>query len=208
MNSDFRQRILLPIVLPVGALLAILAIAYSLSRVLLAVEANLAVFIALGIAAYVLLLAFLIERRPRISSRALAVGTTLALVAVVGSGVVAAAAGARSFEHDEPESTGAEEGGEGNAEVPEDAVVWTAGQQLEYTEAPTEFAGGEVTVALVLEGLAHNVVFEELGDQVLVEGEAEGVFTDVVTIEPGEYTYYCSLPGHREAGMEGTVTVS
>jgi plastocyanin len=206
-NSDFRQRILLPIALPFGTLIAILAVAYSLSRVLLAVEANVAVFIALGVAVYVLGLAFLIDRRPRISSRALAVGTTLGLLAIIGSGVVAAAAGPRSFEEEEGAAAGPEEGGEGAPEVPEGAVVFAAGQELQYTEAPETIPAGEATVALVLEGLAHNVVFEELGDQLIVEGDTEGVYSDTVTLEPGEITYYCNIAGHREAGMEGTLTV-
>ena len=36
-------------------------------------------------------------------------------------------------------------------------------------------------------------------------GEAEWVF---VPIKPGTYTLYCSIAGHREAGMIGTLVVS
>lgn len=28
-----------------------------------------------------------------------------------------------------------------------------------------------------------------------------------LNIEPGDYIFYCSIPGHREAGMEGTLTI-
>ena len=54
----------------------------------------------------------------------------------------------------------------------------------------------------------HNIAIE--GDGVEEEGEVVeqgGVSRVSAELEPGEYTFYCSVPGHREAGMEGTLVV-
>jgi superoxide dismutase, Cu-Zn family len=75
---------------------------------------------------------------------------------------------------------------------------------------PNEFtipANTDVTVILPNNGEApHDFVIDELGIQSeLAEGGEETSVT--INAEPGEYVYYCSVPGHREAGMEGTLIV-
>jgi uncharacterized cupredoxin-like copper-binding protein len=36
---------------------------------------------------------------------------------------------------------------------------------------------------------------------------ASGTKTFTVNLKPGTYTFFCSVPGHRQAGMQGTITV-
>jgi plastocyanin len=56
--------------------------------------------------------------------------------------------------------------------------------------------------------LEHNVAIEKEGKK-LAQSEtiASGKTSVSVDLEPGTYTFLCTIPGHAEAGMEGTLTV-
>jgi mono/diheme cytochrome c family protein len=56
--------------------------------------------------------------------------------------------------------------------------------------------------------IPHDIALEgsgvdEKGDTV----QGGGVSKINVTLKPGKYTFFCTVPGHREGGMEGTLTV-
>jgi outer membrane protein assembly factor BamB/plastocyanin len=69
-------------------------------------------------------------------------------------------------------------------------------------------ANTEVTITLTNQGVAqHDLKIDETeyGTPLLNPGESAS-FT--FNLPAGTYTYYCSVPGHRQAGMIGTLTVS
>lgn len=51
----------------------------------------------------------------------------------------------------------------------------------------------------------HDINIDGKGDGEIVEKGGVSEFSASFT--PGEYTYYCEVQGHREAGMEGVLTV-
>lgn len=63
------------------------------------------------------------------------------------------------------------------------------------------------TVVLQNEGAVEHDITIEATD---VKTHANATTTEQadVTLPAGDYVLFCSVPGHREAGMEGTVTVS
>jgi len=56
--------------------------------------------------------------------------------------------------------------------------------------------------------LEHNVAIEQDGKEIAVsETLAEGKTSVSADLASGTYTYLCTVPGHAEAGMEGTLVV-
>ena len=88
------------------------------------------------------------------------------------------------------------------------SVTGTDGLKFEPTELEAE--AGEVAIGLTAEAaVEHNVVIEGVnGDAPVVEANSGSTNVGAVELEPGTYTFFCSIPGHRTAGMEGTLTVS
>jgi uncharacterized cupredoxin-like copper-binding protein len=81
---------------------------------------------------------------------------------------------------------------------------------LAYTTTTASAKAGKVTIDFNNpQGLTHDVAIEdssggEVGKTDLIADEKTSTKVD---LKPGNYTFYCSVPGHREAGMEGTLTV-
>ena len=87
MSPMFRERILLPVAVLMGSLVLVEVLAFSLSRVFLAVSHRDAALAALGVALAILLLCALVVSRPRLSSSTLAALCVVGFLAVVGAGV-------------------------------------------------------------------------------------------------------------------------
>jgi uncharacterized cupredoxin-like copper-binding protein len=108
-------------------------------------------------------------------------------------------------------------GGETGKKPPPGQVAQTltvnvaAGSRLAFDKASVTAKTG--TVRLVTnnpQAVPHNISLEgpgglDLHGKTVPKGGSSQVSAK---LKPGKYTFYCSVPGHRQAGMEGTLTVA
>lgn len=81
---------------------------------------------------------------------------------------------------------------------------------LAFTEDKATAKAGKVTVNFTnTSPVPHNVYIEDENGEDVAETETitEGSESTTADLKPGTYTFYCDVPGHRQAGMEGTLTV-
>lgn len=73
-------------------------------------------------------------------------------------------------------------------------------------EEITVQAGEDVTIVLTADDILHDFTVEDAEGHVAADA-GETASGGLRIDEPGSYTFYCSVEGHREAGMEGTLIV-
>jgi uncharacterized cupredoxin-like copper-binding protein len=83
------------------------------------------------------------------------------------------------------------------------------GGSLAFEQESLEAPAGSVTFAFDNPAsLEHDFCLEdEGGDLGCTDRVTQSSSELMVDLEPGTYTFYCSVPGHREGGMEGELTV-
>ncbi len=82
---------------------------------------------------------------------------------------------------------------------------------LKFTKSTLTAKAGTVTISFTNSSpLAHNLTVQQ-GTSGAVVGATPtfmgGTKTLTLKLKAGTYTFYCSVPGHRAAGMQGTLTV-
>lgn len=99
---------------------------------------------------------------------------------------------------------------EGTAEEKNGTLdIPVAASGLAYKFADATAQAGQITVKSENpQPVPHDISIE--GNGVSEKGEVVtngGVSQFSANLQPGEYTFFCSVPGHREGGMEGKLTV-
>jgi plastocyanin len=81
--------------------------------------------------------------------------------------------------------------------------------QLAYVSKQATAPAGQLEIDSKNDAnIPHDIALEGNGVNEKGEEVASGGTSKIsVDLKPGTYTYYCTLPGHREGGMEGKLTV-
>lgn len=151
------------------------------------------------------------DEEPTVRTAA-AVTLTLALALSACSGDDATDPGDATTEAatDAPAPTGADEASGATESAQAGSLTFVGTDQLAWEETSKTATPGTIEVTIECgDTVNHALAIEGVqGGGDLAACDPGGSGSTTVELEAGEYTYFCTVPGHREAGMEGTLTVS
>ncbi len=106
-------------------------------------------------------------------------------------------------------ATAVKAAGTGKPAVEKNGVLSIAadpGGQLAYVSKTATATAGPIQIEMPNKsGIDHNLAIE--GTSIKTPIIKSGVAKATGTLKPGTYTFFCEVPGHRQAGMVGKLTV-
>lgn len=199
-NSYVKNRILLPLLIPAGAALFIAIVTINISKIFLGASKTGAVVAGTFLMVVILIAARFITTRQFVTEALARTVWAFVCMIILFGGMIGFASQTRNGGH------GADE-----AIVPWAVVDLVSEATTRFNTDTLEAAsgGGPLEVRLTNEGnTTHNVQIKGYEADMHVEVSSDGqVNTGFIELEPGEYEYYCSIPGHA-ATMNGTLTVT
>ena len=142
--------------------------------------------------------------------RALAV---LIVAALAASGLAACGGGGNDNSTNAastPASTTPAGGGGGGGGGSTVDISTPSGSDLTFDQKNVSTKAGSVTINFDnRQPLQHDVAVADSSGKVIGQTDlvSSGTANATVNLQPGTYTFYCTVPGHRDAGMEGTLSV-
>lgn len=150
----------------------------------------------------------------RLTVLAVLVVTLATLLAACGSDDTPTMASGDSPAMTHGDSTGGGTAGGMKGDHGKSSGVADGARRIEVTAKSFSFAPGEIrakvgeqiAVALTSSDLLHDFTIDEL-DAHVAAGPGKTEEGGFKATKPGRYTYYCSVAGHRQAGMQGTLVI-
>lgn len=129
----------------------------------------------------------------------------LPLVLVLAAFVLAlSACGGGSSSSTTPATTGGGGGGGGSTVK----ISADPSGALKYEQTDVSATAGSITIDFTnMSSLPHDVTIEGNGASGATDEITNSSTSTTVDLDAGTYTFFCSVDGHRAAGMEGTLTV-
>ena len=202
-RQELRRRLLLPLLVPLLSIAIVAVLTINVSRVFLAGGKTGALVAVSVVTISILVGAAYVSARPRLRSSSLTLIASAVVLLAVGAGLTTLGA---AEEH-------GEEGGGGGYQPPEGEPTSTVSVAALVTNAfeppnPTTTAG-IVQIELTCDGCgSHTFLFDDSEYAGFELAVPDGTTTEKAELPEGAYVFYCSIPGHREDGMEGTLTVT
>ena len=199
------ERYLLPLVLPIVVVVGLVAFVLNLSRVFLSGTSNISVAVGSVLTVLILLGATVLSNASRLRSSSIALMTTLFVLVIFTSGWLV-------LGHSQEKNAG---GAPLTATGPfagKIAIEAAPGSQLKFAPVSLTVPTGIYSVTLT-DGSngPHTLDFDDaatLFAGLAVNSDGEKVSSRIFFGEPKDYTFFCAIPGHRAAGMQGVIHVT